>query len=408
MNKSTLNIEKIRKDFPIFENNPDLIFFDNASTTQKPQNVINAITNYYENYNSNIHRGIYRIAEKSTEAYENVRDKIAQFIGAKDRRSIVFTRGATESINLVANSWGQNLKSDDEILITEMEHHSNIIPWQLICKKTGTKLRYIPILEDGSLDFINIEKYITQKTKIVCIIHQSNVFGIINPIEDIIKLAHEKGALVLVDGAQSAPHHLLNVSKLGCDFFVFSGHKMLGPTGVGVLYARSEILEKMDPFMGGGEMIREVTIEKSTWNDIPWKFEAGTPSIAQVIGLGAAIDYLEKLGMENIMEYEKELLNYAQEKLSDIPNITLYGHSENKGAVISFNIENIHPHDVAHILDTTGIAIRAGHHCAQPIMKRLNISATNRISFYIYNTIVEIDNFIKGIISTIKLFNFKS
>ena len=401
---SSINVERIRGDFPIFQNNPDLIFLDNASTTQKPKKVLDTLTHYYENYNSNIHRGIYTIAEKATAVYEESRDKVAAFIGAKDRRSIVFTRGTTESINLVANSWGQNLKSGDEVLITEMEHHSNIVPWQLICEKTGASLKYLPINKDGTLDISNTEKYFTEKTKIVCVIHQSNVFGTVNPIQDIVQLAHDVGALVLVDGAQSVPHHRVDVSSLDCDFFVFSGHKMMGPTGVGVLYARRELLEKMNPFMGGGEMIREVSLEKSTWNDIPWKFEAGTPNIAQVIGLGAAIDYLDKLGMETITNYEKEMQNYANEKLHTIPGLSIYGSAKDKGAVISFNLDNIHPHDVAHILDTSGIAIRAGHHCAQPIMKYLNIPATNRASFYIYNTCAEIDRLYDGLVKINSMF----
>ena len=403
--KVSLNVEQIREDFPIFQNNPELIFLDNASTTQKPQQVLDTLTHYYENYNSNIHRGIYQIAEKATAAYEQTRDKITKFIGAEDRRGIVFTRGTTESINLVASSWGQNLKPGDEVLITEMEHHSNIIPWQLICEKTGASLKYISICENGTLDLSSPDKYFTEKTKIVCVIHQSNVFGTVNPIADIVKQAHDVGALVLVDGAQSVPHNRVNVSQLDCDFFAFSGHKMLGPTGVGVLYARPELLEEMNPFMGGGEMILNVTMEKSTWNDIPWKFEAGTPNIAQVIGLGSAIDYLNLLGMESIANYEKELLNYAQEKLQNIPGLIIYGTTNEKGAVISFNIENIHPHDVAHILDTSGIAIRAGHHCAQPIMKRLSVPATNRASFYIYNTLSEIDSLIDGLTKTVNLFS---
>ena len=402
--QSSLNVEKIRRDFPIFKNNPDLIFLDNASTTQKPQQVIDTLTHYYENYNSNIHRGIYTIAEKATAAYEETRDKVAAFIGTEDRQSIVFTRGTTESINLVASSWGQNLKPGDEVLITEMEHHSNIIPWQLICEKTGASLKYIPISEDGILDLSNSSTYFTEKTKIVCVIHQSNVFGTINPIAEIVKMAHDVGALVLVDGAQSVPHHSVDVSKLGCDFFAFSGHKMMGPTGVGVLYAKPALLEEMNPFMGGGEMIREVSMEKSTWNDIPWKFEAGTPNIAQVIGLGAAIDYLNEIGLQSIFDYEKKLLGYGQEKLQKIPGLTIYGTSKNKGAVISFNITNIHTDDVAHILDTSGIAIRAGHHCAQPIMKRLSVPATNRASFYLYNTFEEIDSLIEGLTKTVDLF----
>ena len=402
--ESSMNVETIRGDFPIFQNNPNLIFLDNSSTTQKPKEVLDTLTHYYENYNSNIHRGIYTIAEKATAAYEESRDKVAAFIGATDRRSIVFTRGTTESINLVANSWGQNLKFGDEVLITEMEHHSNIVPWQLICEKTGASLKYLPINEDGTLDISNPKKYFTEKTKIVCVIQQSNVFGTVNPIQDIVQLAHDVGALVLVDGAQSVPHHKVNVSDLDCDFFAFSGHKMMGPTGVGVLYARPELFDKMDPFMGGGEMIREVTLEKSTWNDIPWKFEAGTPNIAQVIGLGSAIDYLHKIGMETITNYEKELQNYANEKLQSIPGLTIYGTAKNKGAVISFNLDNIHPHDVAHILDTSGIAIRAGHHCAQPIMRRLNVPATNRASFYIYNTCSEIDRLYDGLIKIKAIF----
>ena len=403
--QSSLNVEKIRNDFPIFKNNPDLIFLDNASTTQKPQKVIDTISHYYENYNSNIHRGIYTIAEKATTAFEETRDKTATFIGANDKESIVFTRGTTESINLVANSLGHNLKPGDEVLITEMEHHSNIVPWQLICEKTGASLKYIPIYKDGKMDLSNPYKYFTEKTKIVSVIHQSNVFGTVNPIEDFVNLAHEVDALIVVDGAQSAPHHSVNVSELGCDFFAFSGHKMLGPTGVGVLYARPDLLEGMTPFMGGGEMIQNVTMKKSTWNDIPWKFEAGTPNIAQVIGLGAAIDYLNEIGMETIAEYEKELLNYGQERLQKISGLTIYGKAEEKGAVISFNLANIHPHDIAHILDNSGIAIRAGHHCAQPIMRCLNIPATNRASFYIYNTFSEIDSLIEGLINTIDLFS---
>ena len=402
--QSSLNVEKIRADFPIFKNNPDLIFLDNASTTQKPQQVIDTLTHYYENYNSNIHRGIYTIAEKATAAYEETRDKVAAFIGTEDRQSIVFTRGTTESINLVASSWGQNLKPGDEVLITELEHHSNIIPWQLICEKTGASLKYIPISEDGMLDLSNPQKYFREKTKIVCVIHQSNVFGTINPIAEIVKMAHDVGALVLVDGAQSVPHHKVNVSKLGCDFFAFSGHKMMGPTGVGVLYAKPELLEEMNPFMGGGEMIREVSMEKSTWNDIPWKFEAGTPNIAQVIGMGAAIDYINEIGLQSIADYEKELLSYTKEKLQNIPGLSIYGKAKEKGAVISFNIGKIHPHDVAHILDTSGIAIRAGHHCAQPIMKYLKVPATNRASFYLYNTFEEIDSLIEGLTKTVDLF----
>ncbi len=400
-----MNITQIRNDFPIFTHNPELIFLDNASTTQKPQAVIDTLREYYENYNSNIHRGIYRIAEEATAAYESTRNKTASFIHAEDSRSIVFTRGTTESINLVAYSWGgKNLKAGDEILITEMEHHSNIIPWQLLCERSGAALKYIPITKDGKLDLSEPDKYFTDKTKLVCVIHQSNVFGTVNPVEEIVCLAHNCDAKVLVDGAQIAPHHAVDVTRLDCDFFAFSGHKMLGPTGVGALYAKPELLEEMDPFLGGGEMIRTVSMESSTWNDIPWKFEAGTPNIAQVIGLGAAIDYLSELGMENVSAIEKELHDYARVKLAEISGLKIYGDREDKGAVISFNVGNVHSHDLAHILDTFGIAIRAGHHCAQPIMQKLGVPATNRASFYLYNTKEEIDRLTEGIMKAVEMF----
>ncbi|MDP6852689.1 MAG: cysteine desulfurase [Candidatus Marinimicrobia bacterium] len=400
-----MNITQIRNDFPIFTHNPELIFLDNASTTQKPQAVIDTLREYYENYNSNIHRGIYRIAEEATAAYESTRNKTASFIHAEDSRSIVFTRGTTESINLVAYSWGgKNLKAGDEILITEMEHHSNIIPWQLLCERSGAALKYIPITKDGKLDLSEPDKYFTDKTKLVCVIHQSNVFGTVNPVEEIVRLAHNCDAKVLVDGAQIAPHHAVDVTRLDCDFFAFSGHKMLGPTGVGALYAKPELLEEMDPFLGGGEMIRTVSMESSTWNDIPWKFEAGTPNIAQVIGLGAAIDYLSELGMENVSAIEKELHDYARVKLAEISGLKIYGDREDKGAVISFNVGNVHSHDLAHILDTFGIAIRAGHHCAQPIMQKLGVPATNRASFYLYNTKEEIDRLTEGIMKAVEMF----
>tara|TARA_B100000945_G_C20375619_1_gene594390 strand:+ start:266 stop:1474 length:1209 start_codon:yes stop_codon:yes gene_type:complete len=399
-----LDIEKIRNDFIIFKNNPNLIYLDNASTTHKPKQVIDKIVEYYENYNSNIHRGIYKIAEKATLEYENVREKVKNYIGSDDLRSIVFTRGTTESINLVAHSFGQQLNFEDEILITEMEHHSNIVPWQLLCKRVGAKLSYIPVKTSGELELSNIEKLITNKTRLVSITHQSNVFGTINPIKEIVKIAHKKGALVLVDGAQMVPHHKINVQDLGCDYYVFSGHKMLGPTGVGILYARPEILNSMNPFMGGGEMISSVTMQDSKWNEIPWKFEAGTSNIAQVIGLGSAIEYIENIGFEKIYNYEIELLKYTEKKLNTIDDLTIYGTPQYKGGVVSFNINNIHPHDIAQMMDNLGIAIRAGHHCAQPIMNKLNVTATNRLSLYIYNTKNEIDIFIEGLKNIINLF----
>ena len=399
-----INNKLIRNDFPIFDNNPNLIYLDNASTTHKPRQVLDGINDFYKNYNSNTHRGIYKISEKSTFEYENTRKKIANFIGSTDSKSIVFTSGATESINLIAHSWGQKLSSKDEVLITEMEHHSNIIPWQLLCQKTGAKLNYIPLKNNGTLDLNNIELYISNKTKIVSIIHQSNVFGTINPIEDIIKIAHNKGAIVLIDAAQSIPHQVINVNKLNCDFLVFSGHKMLGPTGVGVLYAKTHLLEEMSPYKGGGSMINDVGYNDSTWNAIPWKFEASTPNIAQVIGLGCAVDYLEQIDMQKIYNYHKHIVRYAYSKLVKIPNITIYGSENKQGSSISFNIAGIHPHDIAQMLDSYNIAIRAGHHCTQLIMKKFKISATNRISFYIYNSIEEIDCLCEKLIKIIKLF----
>lgn len=405
---SKLDINKIRSDFPIFADKA-LVYLDSAATTQKPRQVIDAVSDYYSNYYANVHRGIYELSIKATEAYHSARQKVANFINASDWRSIVFTGGTTESINLVAYSWARkNLQKNDEILITEMEHHSNIVPWQLISKDTGAKLKYIPIKTDGTLDLNNIDKLITNKTKLVSVIHQSNVFGTINPIKKIINYAKKVNAITLVDAAQSIPHSHVDVQDLDCDFLAFSGHKMLGPTGIGVLYGKTELLELMPPFMGGGDMINTVTMTESTWNDIPYKFEAGTPNIAQAIGLGAAIDYLNSIGMEEIYEYEQSLLKIALDKLKSIDGLEIYGHqnSEN-GAVISFNLEGVHPHDLAQFLDQDSIAVRAGHHCAQPIMDKLGVSSTIRASFYLYNTEKEIDllceslrktaNFFKGL-----------
>ncbi|MCK4904079.1 MAG: cysteine desulfurase [Candidatus Marinimicrobia bacterium] len=389
---SKFDINKIRSDFPIFFDK-SLVYLDSAATTQKPKRVIDAVSDFYSNYYSNVHRGIYELSIKATEAYHSARLKIADFINAKDWRSIVFTGGTTESINLVAYSWARkNLNKNDEILISEMEHHSNIVPWQLIAKDTSAKLKYIPINTDGTLYLSNIDDLINSKTKLVSIIHQSNVFGTINPIKKIINHAKKVNAITFIDAAQSIPHSHINVQDLDCDFLAFSGHKMLGPTGIGVLYGKTELLDSMTPFMGGGDMINSVTMFESTWNDIPYKFEAGTPNIAQAIGLGAAIDYLNSVGMEEIYEYEQSLLKIALNKLKSIDGLEIYGHrnSEN-GAVISFNLEGVHPHDLAQFLDQDGIAVRAGHHCAQPIMDKLCVSSTIRASFYLYNTEKEID-----------------
>lgn len=396
------DVKDIREDFPIFSKQPeDFVYLDSSSTTLKPQSVIDAVKDYYTNYSANVHRSIYKMGEEATAAYEGSRKKVADFINAEDK-SIVFTKGTTESINLVAYAWARkNLKEGDEILLTEMEHHSNLIPWQLCAKDTGAVLKYIPFNEDGTLDLSEPKKWFTDKTKLVAVIHQSNVFGTINPVNEIIKMAHDVGALVLVDAAQSVPHQHVDVQDMDCDFLAFSGHKMLGPTGVGVLYGKPEILETMDPFLGGGEMIKTVSLNESTWNDIPWKFEAGTPNVAQAIGLGAAIDYITSIGLEQIHRHEQELLNYTLKKLQEIPEITIYGTASVRGAVISFNVENVHPHDLSQLLDNDGIAIRAGHHCAQPIMKKLGVSATGRASLYIYNSKKDIDRLCESIIKTV-------
>ena len=400
-------LKGIKKEFPIFSNHPELVFLDNASTTQKPHAVIDTVSEYYSEYASNVHRGIYKIGERATDAYESVRVKAAHWIGSKDAHSIIFTRGTTESINFIANAYGsQNIKCGDEILISEMEHHSNIVPWQLLCERTGAVLKYIPITETGELDLTVLEILLTEKTKIVSIIQQSNVFGTINPVKEIIKKAHAVGAITVVDGAQSVPHIPVNVQDLDCDFLAFSGHKMLGPTGVGVLYGKPELLESMPPFMGGGEMIRTVTMEKSTWNDIPWRFEAGTPNIAQVIGLGTAIDFLDKIGIDNIRKHEIELLEYGSSILNSVNGIKLYGPSENRGAIFSFTMDKVHPHDLAQILDDENIAVRAGHHCAQPIMKKLGVPATIRASLYIYNSTEDIDALAHGLDKAESFFNY--
>lgn len=398
---ATWDMHQIRQDFPALHqlmNGKPLVYLDNAATTQKPRQVIDAITHFYERDNANVHRSIYELGERATRAYEAVRQTVADFISASDWRSIVFTKGATEAINLVAYAWGRrNLKRGDEILVTEMEHHSNLIPWQLLARDTGATLRYIPLRQDGTLQLDELDSLLSEKTRIVAAVHKSNVFGTVNPIGEIARQAHAAGALVLVDGAQSVPHLKVNVQDLDCDFLAFSGHKLLGPTGVGVLYARSDILENMEPFHGGGEMIGSVTMEKSTWNEIPWKFEAGTPNIAQVIGLGAAIDYVQHLGIENIENYINRLTTYARQALTNVPGMTIYGGATTGGSAIPFNMEGVHPHDLAQILDQEGIAIRAGHHCAQPVMRRLGVSATTRASVYLYNQPEEIDRLVEGL-----------
>ena len=401
-----LDVKDIKNDFPIFKSKEkNFIYLDSASTSQKPQSVIDSVSSYYDSYSANIHRALYEIGEKGTDKYESVREKVRKFMNVPDSHSIIFSSGTTESINLIAYAWGtKNLNNDDHILITEMEHHSNLIPWQLLSSRSNASLDYILLNNDGTLELESLEKKILSKTKIISVSHQSNVFGTINPINKIIDEAKKVGAITVIDGAQAVPHMKVDIENLGCDFYAFSGHKMLGPTGVGVLIGRKTILEKMDPFMGGGEMINTVTMEKSTWNDVPWKFEAGTPNIAQVIGLGAAIDYIEKIGIENIHQHEQALLKYGLDILSQNKNIVLYGNPEIRGAVIPFNVKNVHPHDLAKFLDTDGICIRAGHHCTQPIMNRLGINATARASFYIYNTKDDIEKLGDSIKKTADIF----
>jgi cysteine desulfurase/selenocysteine lyase len=403
MQRSIVNSYELRNDFPIFRkkiNGKELVYLDNASTTQKPYTVIDSITDFYSNYNSNIHRAVYQLAEEATNMYEQSREKIANFINVRPEE-IIFTRNTTESINLIAHSWARtNLKKDDVIVITEIEHHSNIVPWQILCQERGTRLEYVGVDGNGFLDLeYMIELISSRKVKLVSMSHMSNVLGTIVPIERIIKIAHEHDIPVLVDGAQSVPHMPINVKNMDCDFLVFSAHKMLGPTGVGILYAKKEYLDKMTPFMGGGDMIKEVFKFHTNYNDVPYKFEAGTPNIADVVGFSAAIEYLEKIGMENIRKHEIYLTEYALESMSSLDYITVYGPRDTKyrGGVISFNIADIHPHDLATIMNDHGIAIRSGHHCAQVLMERLDVPATSRASFYIYNTKEEIDKFVNAI-----------
>ncbi|TSC75524.1 MAG: cysteine desulfurase / selenocysteine lyase [Parcubacteria group bacterium Gr01-1014_30] len=385
----------MREDFPIFERKiggKKLIYFDSASTTQKPKEVIDAVASFYKTANSNVHRGLYFLSREATEIFEATREKIRKFISAEEAREIVFVRGTTEAINLVATTFGKKfVKRGDEILISEMEHHSNIVPWQMVCQDRGAKLKIIPVTDSRELNLQEAEKLITKKTKLVAITHVSNVLGTINPVKEITKLAHKKRVPVLVDGAQAVGHIKVDVRDLDCDFYAFSGHKMYGSTGIGVLFGKKEWLEKLPPYQGGGEMIKQVTFEKTTYNDLPYKFEAGTPDIAGVVGLGAAIDYVTKVGADPIQRHEKELLKYGQEALSSIGGVKIFGRTRNKTGIISFILERVHPHDVGTFLDGEGIAIRTGHHCCQPLMERLGVVGTCRISFGIYNTKQEID-----------------
>lgn len=397
-----LDVEVVRKDFPILEttaHDKRLVYLDSAATSQKPRQVVDRIVRFYESENANVHRGVYELSEKATDAYEGARDATARFIGAPSSRLMVFTRGTTESINLVRFSWGrQNVGEGDEILLTEMEHHSNLIPWQLLAEETGARLRHLPITDEGTLDLSSLDEYLTEKTKLVGVGLMSNVLGTINPVRQLADAAHAVGALILVDAAQAAPHFAFDVTELDADFLAYSAHKMCGPTGAGVLYAREELLESMPPFQGGGEMIREVWADRATWNEIPYKFEAGTPNIAQAVGMGAAVEYLEGLGMDSVREHEIDLTTYALEKLEEI-GATLYGPRDMsmRGGVVSFNLPEVHPHDLATIVDQEGVCVRAGHHCAQPLMRRLDVPATARASFYIYNGTDDVDAMIDAL-----------
>tara|TARA_B100000674_G_C37925750_1_gene955482 strand:- start:148 stop:1353 length:1206 start_codon:yes stop_codon:yes gene_type:complete len=398
-----INTKEVKKEFPIFNEREGLVYLDSASTTQKPQCVVDSVASYYSNYNANVHRALYEIGEKATNEYEGVREKIKDFLNVPDSHEVIFTRSTTESINLVAYSWGMsNLNEDRGVLVSEMEHHSNLVPWQIVTEKTFSQLKHLPLNENGMLDLSSIETDLNN-IGILALVHQSNVFGTINPVTKIVNQAKTKGVLTLIDGAQSVPHFPVDISSIDCDFYVFSGHKIVGPTGVGVLIGRKSILDNMDPFLGGGEMINNVTMQKSTWNEVPWKFEAGTPNIAQVIGLGRAIDYIDDIGISNIQMHEDSLLKYGLEELSKIDDILLYGNPSNRGAVIPFNIEGIHSHDLAKFLDTDKVCIRAGHHCAQPIMSALGISASARASFYLYNDTNDIDELVMSIKKTAKI-----
>jgi len=402
-----LDIYAIRQQFPILSREvkgKPLIYFDNAATSQKPQAVIDALVNYYTNYNANVHRGIHTLAEEATQAMEKSRDAAREYINAESREQIIFTRGTTEGINLVAYSWGrQNIKAGDEIIISSLEHHSNIVPWQILCEEKGASLKVIPITSKGELLIHEYKNLLSPKTKLVAVNHASNALGTINPVKEIVEAAHGVGAVVLIDGAQSAVHLDIDVQDMDCDFFVLSSHKMYGPTGVGVLYGKEKLLEAMPPFQGGGEMIKEVTFEKTTYNDLPYKFEAGTPNIADVIAFKAAVEFLNQLGKANIRKHEEELLKYATKKLKEIPGVRIVGEADEKLSVISFVVEGLHPQDIGILLDNRGIAVRTGHHCTQPLMNCFGISGTVRASFAVYNTKEEVDELVIALQKAIKM-----
>ena len=401
------DVLSVRQQFPILNREvkgKPLVYLDNAATSQKPQVVIDALVDYYTRFNANIHRGIHTLAEEATAAYEATRDKTRDFIGASAREEIIFTRGTTEGINLVAYAWGrQNIKAGDEVIVSAMEHHSNIVPWQVLCEEKNAVLRVIPIDDNGELIFEEFTKLLNEKTKLVSVVHASNSLGTINPVKKIIEAAHKAGALVMIDGAQSSVHLNIDVRELDCDFFAFSAHKLYGPTGVGVLYGKKHILDSMNVFQGGGEMIREVCFEKTTFNDLPYKYEAGTPNIADVIAFGAALDFIDSIGKDLVRQHEEELLHYATNRLGEIPGLHIVGKAAKKVSLVSFRVENVHPQDLGILLDNRGIAVRTGHHCTQPVMDRFGIPGTTRASFAMYNTKEEIDALIAGLEKAIKV-----
>ena len=406
------DVEKIRLDFPILAKqifgNP-LVYLDNAATSQKPRQVIDALVDYYENFNANVHRGVHTLSMEATDKYEDAREKVSSFINSESSDSVIWTRNASESLNLVAYSWGENnINEGDEILLTPMEHHSNLVPWQELARRKNADIKFIPMLENGTLDMDRVDDLITEKTALVSAVHMSNALGTINPVRELGVKAHRMGAKILVDGAQSVPHMPTDVQELNCDFLVFSGHKMLGPTGIGALYVKKEILESMEPFLTGGEMVLEVSYEEASWADLPMKFEAGTPNIADSIGLGSAVDYLNVLGMENVREHEKDLTTYALNRFknADLEGLDLFGPDDPdiRGGVFSFNTPDVHPHDLGTFLDRIGIAVRTGHHCAMPLVRSLGVAATARASFYLYNTKKEVDILVDGVTEALRYF----
>ena len=408
-----LDVAKIRRDFPILSKlvyGKPLVYLDNAATSQKPSSVIQALVDYYEGYNANVHRGVHALSMESTQRYEEAREKVVRFIGAPDSENLIFVRNTTEGINLVASTWAAaNIGPGDEILLTEMEHHSNLVPWQRLAKNKDARLRFIPVTDEGTLDLSNLDALLNHRTKLVSMTHMSNVLGTINPVKDIAQKAHAVGALILIDAAQSVPHMPVNVTDLGCDFLAFSSHKMLGPTGIGGLYVSSPVLEQMEPFLSGGEMVQEVTFDSATWNDLPMRFEAGTPNIAGTIGFGAAVDYLESLGMDQVREHEIQLTGYALDALKELSeDFNFYGPADLsiRGGIISFYSPDVHPHDLGTLLDREGIAIRAGHHCAMPLTRdKLGVAATARASFYIYNTEEEVDLLVSTLKKALRYFS---